>query len=207
MYSGEKQPGIDAVRENLGYARTQQLAPITASRYAAIVDGFHSLEIVATGARAWRIVNRDGLDTLRFDHADSDWIDWRGSKGVVGQRHYQGSLYVALDEADRAPVVALVYGGAAPAADRPWLIQSRWRVSNLCVGATGFRFETQGFGAGEMEWNTAPDTAWEIEIHRASGPAGRIRASSSHDGTLRFTVSGSGMDPLAVTVERSGGKR
>jgi hypothetical protein len=205
MYSGEKQPGIDAVRENLNYVRTQQLAPITASRYAGIVEGFHSLKIVPAGSRAWRIENRDCLDTLRFDRADRDWIDWRASKGVVGQRHYQGSLYVALDEADRSPVVALVSARAAPVADRPWLIQSRWRVSNLRLGATGFEFETQGFGAGEMDWSTPPNTDYEVEIHRASRLTGRIRASSSHDGTLRFIVSQTGVDPLAITVERSRG--
>jgi hypothetical protein len=201
MYSGEKQPGIDAVVENLQYARSQELAPIAASQYAAIVDGFHSAELFEVGPRAWRIENRDGLDSIRFDHADADSVDWSNSKGVIGQRHYQGSLYLALDSADRSPVVALASSQAASVA-RPWLIQSRWMVSKLSVGDGDFRFEARGFGAGEMEWHAAPGATYEVRIFQASRPTGILRATASHEGRLLFTMHQSAIDPVEVRVTR-----
>ncbi len=207
MYSGEKQPGIDAVVENLRYARSQQLAPITASRYAAIVNGFHTVEIEEAGPRAWKILNRDGLDTIRFDHADADSVDWAKSRGVVGQRYYQGSLYVALDAADREPVVALAPARKIPQVGRPYLIQSRWRVSNLCAHGTDFEFEAQGFGAGEMEWSTAPDREFEIQSYRASRLTGTLRASSNHSGMLEVNLPPNAVEPIEVKIHQTGGSR
>jgi hypothetical protein len=207
MYSGEKQPGLDAIVANLAYARSQELAPIAASQYAAIVDGFHSARIVELGPRRWRIEDRDGLDTVRFDRADSSWLDWSASSGVVGQRHYQGSLYVALDSADRAPVVALAPPGTRPSFTRPYLVESRWRISNLCTGTAGFEFEVQGFGAGEMEWEAAPDAAYDVQVYRAAQPIESIHARADHDGRLRFTIARAAIPSLRVRIARSGSAR
>lgn len=207
MYSGEKQPGIDAIVANLKYARTQELAPITASQYAAIVDGFHSAEFTELGPRRWRIENRDGLNTIRFDHADSDRVDWSGSKGVIGQRHFQSSLYVALDAADPEPVIALAPAGTESAAARPYLIQSRWRISKMCLRAAGFEFEAQGFGAGEMEWSATPDAAYEIRVYRNARPAETLHATASHAGILQFTIDRGAIDPVTVQAVPSGTPR
>ena len=196
MYSGEKEPGIDAVVENLKYALSQELAPIAASQYAAIVDGFHSARIVELGQRRWRIDNRDSLDTVRFDRAESDWVDWAASSGVVGQRHFQGSLYVALDSADRAPVIALAAPGKLPAGTRPYLIQSRWMISKLCPTAAGFEFEAHGFGAGEMEWSAAPDAAYDVQVYRAAQLVETLHIVTNRDGKLRFTISQKAISPV-----------
>lgn len=202
MYSGEKQPGIDAVVENLQWARTRELAPVTASQYAAIVDGFHSAKFFEVGRRAWRIEHRDGLDTIRFDHADRDSVDWTASKGVIGQRHFQGSLYVALDAAERSPIVAIV---SSPAMEtRPWLIQSRWKISQLTTGGREFRFAAQGYGAGQMEWQTQPDANYEVQIIQTAGTKQYLRAAADHEGRLRFTVSQSAIEPLQIHVLRIG---
>jgi hypothetical protein len=207
MYSGEKRPGIDAVIENLKYARTQELAPITASQYAAIVDGFHSALFTELGPRRWRVENRDGLNTVRFDHADADDVDPEASKGVVGQRHFQGSFYIALDSADPAPVIALAAPGARTTAARPYLIESRWQISKLWIHDAGFEFEAQGFGAGDMEWNAAPDKAWEIRVFRSSRLSETLHVAANHHGVLQFTIAGSAIDPVAVRVAQSGGVR
>ncbi|HTA46275.1 MAG TPA: hypothetical protein VK789_27710 [Bryobacteraceae bacterium] len=204
MYSGEKEPGVDAIVENLRYARTQQLTPITASQYAAIVDGFHSAEFTELGPRRWQIENRDSLNTIRFDHADGEGVDWAASKGVLGQRHFQGSLYVALDANDSAPVIALASSGAQIKVDQPYLIESRWRISKMCVRSAGFEFETQGFGSGEMEWNVAPDARYEVQVYRASRLAQDLYVASDHSGTLQFTVTQGPIEPVTVRVARSG---
>jgi hypothetical protein len=200
MYSGEKEPGINAVVENLKYARSQELAPIATSQYAAIVDGFHSARIVETGHRRWRIDNRDSLDTVRFDHAENEWVAWAASSGVVGQRHFQGSLYVALDSADRAPVIALVPSGKVPPVTRPYLIESRWMISKLRPLAEGFEFQAQGFGPGEMEWAVAPDAACEVHVSRAAELVETLHIVANRYGQLRFTISQEAIRPVGVQV-------
>jgi polysaccharide biosynthesis protein PelA len=213
MFSGEKEPGLDALLGNLRFARSQELAPITASHYAAIVDGFYSGNITQIGNRRWRVENRDGLDTVRFDRADRLTVNWADSHGVLGERHYQGSLYVALDPADEAPVFALTQsntssnGGFA----RPYLVQSRWIVSRLRIKPRSFSFEAQGFGAGEMEWQTAPGTHYLIRCASNAGWSRDLHSSSSPDGRLRFSLTEGRsepiFEPLEVTATESGARR
>lgn len=207
MYSGEKEPSLRAVIENLRYARSQELAPIAASRYSAIVDGFHTAVIVEVAPRRWRIDGRDGLDTVRFDHADGEAVDLAASAGVVGQRHFQGSLYVALDAAERAPIVALAPPGKPPATTRPYLIESRWQISKLRAQGAGFEFEARGFGPGEMGWQVVPNAAYAIRIAGGTGPAESLQAVATREGVLRFTVAGSAIRPVSVRVIPAGGAR
>ncbi len=207
MYTGEKAPSLAALVENLRYARSQQLAPITASQYAAIVDGFHTATIVELAPGRWRIDGRDGLDTVRFDHADGEAVDFEASLGVAGQRHFQGSLYVALDAAERSPVVALARPGQPPAPGRPYLVESRWRISKLRVEGARFAFEARGFGAGEMEWRVAPHAAYTIRVAGGTGPVESIRAAATREGALSFTVGRSAMEPVSVQAEPEGAAR
>lgn len=103
----------------------------------------------------WRVENRGELQTIRFDHATSKAVDYARSDGVLGERLYQGSLYVALDAAHPAPVIALKASARPDVlsdATRPYLIQARWRVWGLKLGTDRFEFAAQGFGDGEMAW-------------------------------------------------------
>jgi hypothetical protein len=204
MYSGEQEPGVDAIVENLKYARSQELTPITASQYAAIADGFHSTRIMGLQRRMWRIDDRGGLDTVRFDHADSDWIDWADSHGVIGQRHVQGSLYIALDSADRSPVIALAPSGRQPAVTRPYLIESRWRISNFCAETGRFEFEARGYGAGEMEWQAIPNAGYEVRVYRTARLIETLHSAADQEGRLRFAITQEAMDPVKVQVVLSG---
>ncbi len=203
MFSGEKQPGLDALLGNLAFARSQELAPITASHYAAIVDGFYSAAIAQVGNRRWRVENRDGLDTVRFDRADRLTVDWANSSGVLGERHYQGSLYVALDSADQAPVLALTESStpSKSGAARPYLVQSRWLVSHLKIGPRSFSFEAQGFGAGEMEWQTRPGARYAIRCVSDAGWSKELRLASSPEGRLRFSLTEGISQPVFVPLQ------
>jgi hypothetical protein len=195
---------VDAIVENLKYARSQELTPITASQYAAIANGFHSARITGLQHRMWRIDDRGGLDTVRFDHADSDWVDWADSHGVVGQRHVQGSLYLALDSADRAPVIALATSGRQLAGTRPYLIESRWRISNFCAETGRFEFEARGFGTGEMEWQAIPNAGYEVRVYRIARLIETLRGKANQEGRLQFAITQKAMDPVRVQVILSG---
>lgn len=203
MYSGEKEASLRAVVENLRYARSQELSPIAASRYSAIVDGFHEAGIVELGPRRWRIDDRGGLDTVRFDHADGEAVDFAASRGVVGQRHFQGSLYVALDAAERAPVVALTAAGAVPPTVPPYLIESRWQISRLRAAAAGFEFEARGFGPGEMAWRVAPNAAYVVSV-AGDGPRESLRVTATPPGVLEFTIRQSAIEPVSIRAVPAG---
>jgi len=151
MYSGERRASLNAVRSNLDYALSKEIIPMVASRYAAIAEGFYSTRIHQTGSRKWRIEGRKKLQTIRFDNAKDVAVNFAQSTGVVGQRHYQGSLYVYLDETVQSPELSL-RPPSSPGTGQPFLIQSRWRVWDLTRRKNRLDFKAEGFGQPEMTW-------------------------------------------------------
>ncbi len=213
MYSGQKQPSLHAVQANLDHARSLSLAPISASEFCAIGDGFFSTRIVPEGPDRWRIEERQGLATIRFDHALDRSIDWERSEGIIGQTYTQGSLYVALDDAVVAPVVALVErpaGGRNPRASRPYLVEGRWRVSRLSVMGSGMDFSARGYGDGSMSWRMPRPGEYSVTIQRAAGTDARGAspessvAATDEQGLLQIVVPGPGITGLRVRVRRVG---
>ena len=201
MYSGERRPSLEAVLENYQYARSREIAPIATSHYAAIVDGFFATRITALDETAWRIEDRDRLQTIRFDQATERSVDFERSSGVIGQRQYQGSLYVALDPTDPAPVIALQPEEGAVQV-RPYLEQGRWQVSDLDIDDEGFGFQAQGYGSGDMVWRVRPDQAFLVDVAEKNGSRWQQRVRSDQDGTLRLTLSATGIQPLRVVLTR-----
>lgn len=191
MYSGEKEAALNALIENIEYVQTLDITPVTASRFAAIGDGFSSARFVALGPSKWRVENRDGLQTIRFDNATFRAVDFTNSTGVIGQRHFQGSLYVALDPAVREPVIALrdiADASIEPAQSVSYLVEARWQFRKLQRTGAGFLVEAQGFGAGGMVWQVSAPGTYTIEAVSPDGVAERLTAIAGADGTLRFTV-------------------
>jgi hypothetical protein len=191
FYSVERSDGLAGVIYNIDYARGQEIAPVATSRFAAMVDGFFGARIVRLGERRWRIEDRDGLETVRFDRASTLAVDLAASEGVIGQRHHQGSLYVALDGAVAAPVVALKEHQRPerdPDADRPYLVHSRWRVEKLEIdGARRWRFRSEGFGPGEFVWY-APEAGRYVVTARNADVTERSEATTGPDRRLVFVV-------------------
>lgn len=154
-YAADRTASLDALKQMLNYVRGQEIAPIHASRFAAIADSFYDTRLVALGEERWRVERRGELQTIRFDHATNKTVDYARSEGVLGERLYQGSLYVALDAVHPAPVIALKAATRPDAlsdAQRPYLIQARWRIWGLKLGTDRMEFMAQGFGDGEMAW-------------------------------------------------------
>lgn len=195
MFSGEKLAALNALKQNIDYIRSQEIIPITASRYAAIVDGFFSLRIVPLRSKSWRIENRDALQTMRFDRASLMSVDFENSKGVIGQRHLQGSLYVYLDESVDQPIVTLKENEKTAA--RPYLQDSRWRVWNVNTGdGDDISMYVQGFGKGEMRWVMPHDGEYEIVVKGASF----ITKTNNH--VLSFQIEASAISGLQLEIKR-----
>jgi uncharacterized protein (TIGR01370 family) len=199
MYSGEKLPSLLAVLDNYRYAQSQELAPITASTYASIVDGFHSLRLIPLEPNRWRIENRDGLQTVRFDRASDLSVDFSRSSGILGQRLYQNCLYVTLDSMDPAPVLAL---GRTPATG-PYLSHSRWLISDLRINDRSFLFTAHGFGSGEAVWKVAPGRSFIIEVTMKDGTYWQQRRTSDENGMLELDLGPATQYPVSVRVWES----
>jgi polysaccharide biosynthesis protein PelA len=204
FYSVERADGLAGVLYNIEYARGQEIAPVTTSRFAAMVDGFFGARIVRLGERRWRIEDRDGIETVRFDRASTLAVDFAASEGVIGQRHHQGSLYVALDAAVAAPVVALKEHERPerdPEAGQPYLVQSRWRVEKLELdGARRWRFRSEGFGPGEFAWH-APAAGRYVVTARNADVTETTEAATGPDGRLAFALKLDGVFGAEITVE------
>ncbi len=199
IYSGEKLAGLHAVLSNLDYARAQPVAPIPASQFAAIAEGFYSTKLIPLGENSWRVTQRGALNTLRFDHATLQTVDLARSSGVIGQRHFQGSLYVYLDQAATSPVVTLKplpLSGQEADSPNPYLIESRWQISGLTHKDTGFRFTTTGFGAGDMRWHVPEDGSYQV---RAGGY--RLVATAKQK-QLALQLDLLALQPLEIIVEK-----
>ena len=208
MYSGQKQASLTALKRNLAFAEASELAPVTAATYAAMADGFYTVRLVADGERRWRVADRGALSTLRFDRAVFRAVDFARSAGVIGQRHHQGSLYVALDPAVAEPVVALTGVERAdvdPPAPRPYLVHGRWALAGLSVEGGGVSVRAQGFGPGAMVWRMPKPGRFTVVAERNGRELWRGSAETDADGRLAVTVAARAEEPLTLRIRPEGG--
>jgi len=200
MYSGEKPAAIKALINNLRWARAHELAPVTTSRFAAIGRGFYTAKFTHISDQRWEVSDRGALSTIRFDHAELSRVDWQLSSGVLGARHFQGSLYVALDEQVSRNIIALTQ--ATKALDEPlYLVHSRWRVYGLTRGKDDTRFATSGYGDGHMTWQGQANQRYRVRAYRDGDLAFSRVVSSRPDGRFSFNLGSSNFASVDVSIE------
>lgn len=204
-YSAERVASLNAVIDNLEFARRHLVVPIRTSRFARIAEGFYSARFVALGDGHWRVEGRGALQTVRFDRATLRTVDLAKSDGVIGFRHLQGSLYVALDPAAVAPVIALKDNEAvdrdAPGA-RPYLIDSRWRIERLQVSGTQATMTVSGFGKGEMTWIVPHPGQWRVALDE---PAFSQTVRVGDDLHLHFVLPADDGESARLSLAADGG--
>jgi len=201
MYSGEKQASLKALTDVIVHASRLEIAPITATDYAAIGQGFYTLRLEEMAPLKWRIVNRGALNTLRMDNPGQLAVDPVVSKGVLGGRLVGNALYIALDPAVPTPELALTREAPHQRLS-PMLVDSRWQIRGLNTKGPSVRFTAQGFGPGEMTWivpMTSPGQRWEART------ATHTVQSSLPDalGQIRFVLPRGAEDGLDVTISPS----
>ncbi|MFP4520771.1 MAG: polysaccharide deacetylase family protein [Fibrobacterota bacterium] len=103
FYSGEKFSSLNALKKIYRHClENEDLSPMFASDYSALVNGFMSSRI-HRGDNGWVIEDYGNCLTVRFD-------DWKGipdeaaSKNITGFRIFKGSLYVFLKKAGKAVI-------------------------------------------------------------------------------------------------------
>ena len=201
-YAGEYPGLLRSVRDHLRMARLAALTPVSANRYAAIVDGFFSARVDRVGIAAWRISNRGELQTVRFDAAEGREVDLQASVGVIGQRRNGTTLYVALDETIEPAVVVLGPPARSRAASHGLgLVESRWLVRHVVKDECTLRFETQGYGDGSFTWSNAAPGRYMITVDRAGQEVWRQIAEADGAGGLKFVLPVGAIDPVTVRID------
>ena len=203
MYSGERESSLAALRQNLNLARSTSLAPIPASQYAAIADDFFQVALSRVDADTWTIQGRGNLQTVRFDDADALAVDMDKSKGVLGStRHAGGALYVSLDPVVEPAVIALKERPGSDAAPlnltRAELISARWAFSNFQQDGCGFSIDAQGFGYGEMVWQTNPGRRFDATASRDGRDLTNTTAAADASGVIQLTLAADAITPLKL---------
>jgi hypothetical protein len=206
MYSGERQASLSAIKLNLDYIRSKRVCPVSTSHYSKMVLGFYTTDIMQVEDNAWLIANRGALQTMRFDRAVFKGVDFSQSRGIIGQKHLQGSLYIALDESDESPLIVLKEieeSTREPLESAFYLIESRWYVRNIQRNPpSSIAFETQGFGAGEMEWNTPEDGVYEIIVKDSLEQTIYRDTASASEQKLQFKLPLDALDALHCTIAK-----
>jgi polysaccharide biosynthesis protein PelA len=204
MYSAEKISSLRALLDNFAYVLQQEIIPITAKNYAAIGDGFFEGDLTQLGDQTWQVKNRGALNTIRFDEASLKEVNWEKSNGVIGQNYAQGSLYVALDKRNLAPIIALKERdsiAARPAASsKPYLISSRWRIWNVDFKENGLTFIAQGYGPGDMSFYCPLPGTYQIQGHTKDTRLFSYNGKTDKDGILKISVKESGVEPISLIL-------
>ena len=198
-YSGEYAALLRSVKDQLSAASLAPITPVSANRYAAIVDGFFSARIDRLDGATWRISDRGALQTVRFDGADGREVDLSSSVGVIGSRRVGPTLYVALDE-KIDPAVVVLARSASPAPRGLALLEGRWLVRDVGKDGCVLHFEAQGYGDGAFTWSGAAPGRYRIAVEQAGQGIWRGEAQVDESGALKFVLPVSAIDPVTVRV-------
>lgn len=203
MYSGERESALAALLQNLNLARQSSLTPVAASQYAAIADDFYNTVIAQIDATSWSVQGRGELQTVRFDEADNLIVDMAASKGVLGfTRHASGAIYVSLDPLVEPAIVTLkphAPNEAEPVASTgpgAQLISSRWWFRGYEPDGCGFNITAQGFGAGDMLWQTVPGRKFDLTADRDGKTLATMPAVADATGVLQLSIKVDAVQPV-----------
>ena len=168
MYSGEHTASVNAIITDIKFSLTQDIIPITTTDYTRIAGGFYTTKFYKTEKNSWIIKDRGKLQTIRFSKAIFKTVDFSKSIGVVGQRHFEGSLYVYLDSSVHVPKIVIIPTDTywcEPTVNLPYLIESRWQVWSLEKSIDALSFEAKGFGDCKMSWSMPENGNYDILLN------------------------------------------
>lgn len=206
-YIGEKEASLQALIDNLEYVRARPFCPISASHYAKIVQSFYKVKVIPDGGEGWIFKDRGDLQTIRFDKAVLKGVDFNRSEGVLGQRHFQGSLYVFLDPSIKSPKVVLkeiqAIGAEAPEPSA-YLIESHWPLRDLNVSNEAITFTSSGYGKGSMTWKVPKSGVYSIKVRRGEAPVHETQAKTNEQQELNFSLPVDAIVPVEITMSYEG---
>jgi hypothetical protein len=93
-YSGSKKASKDALHTVFQWAIKQDVMPIYTSEYIPKVLDFYDISL-AHENNSWLIEGARDLKTVRVDRNET--VDYRASKGIVGEKVHESQKYIHLD--------------------------------------------------------------------------------------------------------------
>ena len=201
-YSGEYPASVHALEVVYDWILRQKVFPIFASRYIEIVQGFISTRIERLGEHSWLIKDNGECRTIRFDTCPL-FPDLENSKGILGFTHYQGSIYVFLDESEEHTLVLV-----REKPSQPYLANATAYVNHFqTIPDGGFSFRTQGLGKATFEWNNLPPEE-NFLVHIESKKAKKtIPVKTDVSGRLNFSLNLKGAAEITVASLRTLGDK
>lgn len=158
-------------------ASSSNTIPIFAARYVEMVHGFSSVQFIPAGPNRWRVSGRGSLQTIRFDNSRSYALDLFESRGVLGARRINGSLYVALNPEIAEPVVALISDNSARGMALPdgmiGVSESNLEFVSAKISACEAVVVATGWGEGVLGFFGDADARYRIQVkggaHESTG--------------------------------------
>lgn len=185
------------------FALSRDIIPIFASRYVEMVDGFATITFTPVDVLKWRIAERGGIQTIRFDNAEALSLDLATSEGVLGARRINKSLYVALDAGTKAPLLSLITRSSPVGMTVPGtqigLVDSNLEIHSAKFGPCMSELEVSGWGQGEIRFFGDPDARYQSRIVAGTPP-------SSDKALGDFNLAADSVGIVAVPVPTLQGK-
>ncbi len=150
FYSAEKRASLQALKTVIEKSVEAIVAPVFASEYLRIVQGFFSMQIRRVDELQWEISKGGACKTIRFDNCSLQ-VDLGKSLNVIGYSHNQEMLYIHLGAADLSRVVL-----TSKADNCVYLHQATHQPVNLEMAAGKIRFSARGYGSGFFEFYNLP---------------------------------------------------
>jgi hypothetical protein len=185
-YSGEKQASYAALLSIYDWASAQKINPIFITQYARMVEDFFATDFHAVDG-GWLVENHGKLRTVRFDDTTSN-IDLAKSSGVIGFSHFQGSLYVHLDESTRHTLIL-----TAAVQETPYIEEASFQISRFKAQNGMLNFAKKGWLKSEAVFaGLKPGKPYEINEGNVM-----TQARADDNGRLSWafkTLEGSGLE-------------
>ncbi|MBI2942133.1 MAG: hypothetical protein HYY04_17010 [Chloroflexi bacterium] len=208
FYSGQKAASLEALHEVYRWALSQPIAPITASEYVRIVEGFLSADIARVAPNVWDVSDYGALRTLRFDGSRARHVDPAASRNVLGYSHYQDALYVFLGGGSSARVALKV--GPPDRGDGLTLAWANGFVEDWQITDDTLTFRMPGFAPKDLALDgLTPGRAYAIaagagelwQTHQVVADAsGRLSIALSQTGGTTFRIGLAGQAPTAPEI-------
>ncbi len=143
FYSGERMASLKALQDVYDFALSQEIFSMQTSDYAQLVADFFPLKIRRL-KEGFQILNAGTVRTIRFDR-EMRAVDLERSRGVLGFRHHEGHLYVALDE---SPEHVLFLSHEKP--QRPYVEEANFLLQNFRGNRARVTFLKKGWLPDEI---------------------------------------------------------
>jgi len=190
FYSAEKPARLAALHQLIWrWAFTEPTAPVFASTYVRAVRSALEEARIEKTAEGWNLRGFGDCPTARID-GETREVDWSRTRGLLGARRLNGSLYLHLAAPDADVVLA-----ASPA-PLPHIEQANHALRDVFLDATGVTFLTEAFSRRDLVVAGFPPSL-DLAV-RIDGVLGVRR--SDGDGRLRLEWAPGGPNVVEVRL-------